>query len=335
MGQALEKLNMRQIAKLAGVSPATVSRILNGQCDGKANSHKRVRDVLRSNGYERKKRVPPKATFLCVNEYDEGHVTSHALKILAHLDEIASRRQCELLTIHTSDLKRITERTADSRISGVIYLGDVLPDYINLPSVILNRNSVNEECSSVDCDEILGLVMLIRHLNEIGHERIAYFSDTSFLKQSLQPRKSFEVMKAFSIAGVNTQRIWDFDLKAGEEDRAFKKIADEFNSNPIAERPTALVLCGDTYANFAYKVFSECGISIPKDLSVAAFDDEPFSARLSPPLTTVRKPLEAMCESAMELLFDAINNNDAPNQRVLLKPTLVERESVGSVNSDQ
>ena len=334
MNQVVEKLNMRQIAKLAGVSPATVSRVLNGQCDGKADTHKRVRDVLLSNSYERKKRIPPKATFLCVNEYDEDHVTSHALKILASLDEIASIRQCELLNIHTSDPKRIAAKTGDPRISGVIYLGDVLPDAINKPSVILNRNSVNEECSSVDCDEILGLVMLIRHLKEVGHERIAYFSDSSFNKQSLQPRKSFEVMKAFSIAGVNTQRIWDFDLKPGEEDRAFKKIADEFNSNSIAERPTALVLCGDTYATFAYKVFSECGISIPKDLSVAAFDDEPFSARLSPPLTTMRKPLEAMCETAMELLFDAIKNNDTTNQRVLLKPTLVERESVGSVKSD-
>lgn len=329
MEQTVEKLNMRQIAKLAGVSPATVSRVLNGQCDGKADTHKRVREVLRSNGYERKKRIPPKATFLCVNEYDDEHLTAHALKILSYLDEIASIRQCELLTIHTTDPKRIAEKTGDPRISGVIYVGDILPDTINKPSVILNRNAVHETCSSVDCDEILGITILLRHLKDIGHERIAYFSDALFQKNTLQPRKSFEVLKAFALAGIENPLIYDFDLHPGDEYSIFEKIAKNFKALDINNRPTILILCGDTYASFAYKALTDQGIRIPEDCGVAGFDDDPFCMHLSPTLTTLRKPLESMCETAMELLFDSIENNNLNVKRILIKPELVLRESVG------
>jgi len=331
--QEESKLNMRQIAKLAGVSPATVSRVLNGRCDGRSESHKCVREVLRSNGYTRKKRVPPKAIILCVNEYNDGTATAHSLKILSDLDEMAARRQCELITIHTSDTKRIGGKIADNGISGVVYLGDVLPKNISKPTVIINRYAVDEKCSSVDCDDVLGLEMLFRELKTLGHERIAYFSDISFAKHDVHPRKSFEVLKAFSRAGAADPLIWDFDIIPGEDDRVFAKIADDFLATPRGKRPTALVLCGDTYASFAYKAFGERGIRVPEDLSVAGFDDEPFSTHLSPPLTSVKKPLETMSETAINLILSALKDPAAPARRILIKPELISRESVGEVNS--
>jgi DNA-binding LacI/PurR family transcriptional regulator len=330
-----DKPNMRQIAELAGVSPATVSRVLNGRCGGKTNTHRRVREILRSKGYTRKKRVPPKATILCVNEYSDATATSHSLKILSDLDEIASLRQCELITIHTSDPKRIGEKISDPEISGVVYLGDVLPNNVKKPSVVINKCAVHETCSSVDCDDILGLEMLLRELKKLGHEQIAYFSDVSFDRHATFPRKSFEVLKAFSQVGVDNPLIWDFNLVAGGEQGVFAEIAEEFLALPPEKRPTTLVLCGDTYASFAYKAFAERGIRIPEDLSVAGFDDEPFSTHLSPPLASVRKPLEQMAETAVDLILEFLESADAPTKRILIKPEVVLRESVGEMGGEQ
>ena len=328
MDKDVERLNMRQIAKLAGVSPATVSRVLNGRCDSKNEKHKRVMEVLRSNGYERKKRIPPKATILCVNEYSEEMATAHSLRILAYLDEIASRLQCEFLTLHSADYDRIKTRISDRSVDGVIFLGDVVPKVLEKPAVILNRNAIDGRCFSVDCDEIVGLVTLLDHLKKLGHTRIAYFSDICFNRNSLTPRKSYEVLKAFSLAGVNNPIIWEFDLHPGEETGIFAEIAARMIALPDEERPTALLLCGDVYASFAYKVFAERGIRIPERLSVAGFDDEPMSARLAPPLTTIAKPLEQMCEIAVELILKSLAGNLGSTRRVLIKPELVLRKSV-------
>ena len=328
MNQGVERLNMRQIAKLAGVSPATVSRVLNGRCDGKADKHKRVMEVLRSNGYKRKKRVPPKATILCVNEYREELVTAHSLRMLTHLDEIAARLQCELSTLHSADPDRIKTRISDRRVDGVIFLGDIMPKVLEKPTVILNRNAIDYRCFSVDCDEIAGIAMLIDHLKKLGHTRIAYFSDIQLSRNALTPRKSQEVLKAFSLAGVDDPIIWDFDLHPGDESAIFADIAERILALSDEERPTALLLCADTYASFAYNAFAERGIRVPEDLSVTGFDDEPMSERLSPPLTTIAKSLEEMCETALDLILNSLGADSGNIRRVLIKPELILRESV-------
>jgi len=326
-----DRPNIREIAEIAGVSPATVSRVLNGNCNRETDTYKHVRRILHERAYMRKKRVFATETILCVNEYSEDVITGHALMILAFLDEIASRRKMKLATIHTSDVRRISDRINDRGIAGVIYLGGSLPEAISKPTVVLNCNFVHSQCCSVDCDDLTGMVMMLRHLEEMGHERVAYFADAILANANHHPRKS-DVKKAYQLAGVdyNEKFIFDFDLTSSGDDSAFNQVASDILVMKRDERPTALMLTGDTYAPFAYKVFAERGIRVPNDLSVAGFDDEPLCMRLVPALTTIRKPLEAMCEMAMDLLCDSLvrsGGNTLP-RRILIRPELVVRDSV-------
>ena len=321
--------NMRQIAALAGVSAATVSRVLNGNCNRASDKYKRVTDVLQEKSYIRKKRVIPKNSILSVNEYDEESSTPHSLKLLFLLNEIASRHKSDLITIHTSDTARIAKSISDQSISGVIYLGKHLPDSLTKPTVIINQYLIHRKCSSVDCDDLMGISMMLEYLREMGHKRIAYFLDVKLERTTLHPRKA-DPLRAFSLAGIEADKnlIWDFDLTPGSEESVFNQVASTFLSMSDEDRPTAMVLPGDTYAPVVYKVFAERGIRIPEDLSLTGFDDAPFSSHLSPPFTTVRKPIEAMCETAMELLLNSVRDKNAIPKRILICPELVLRNSV-------
>jgi LacI family transcriptional regulator, galactose operon repressor len=330
-------MNIRDIAKLTGFSSATVSRVLNGNYNLESDTYKKVKEVLDSSGYVRKKAVPFVGTILCVDAYEENGISEHGKQLLISLENFASRNKIRLLTIHNNQAERIQENITTMNVSGIIYLGikKIVRDF-SLPTIALNSYFLDPQYSSVDCDDIAGLCKAFECLKENGHTKIAYFSAQKINHLNVCPRYAqIEFVYKYSEIEYNKTYIWDTDLIPGKEVQIFDKFAKQYLSMKKEERPTALVLCGDTYAPYAYNAFKNAGISIPDDISLVGFDNDPFCEKLFPSLTTVSKPLYEMAEKTMTLIMEMIKNKKIIHQRVLISPELIVRNSVSKIKQGE
>ncbi len=332
------KPTIRNVARAAGVSAATVSRLINGKIGRASAVHSRIRRVVAQTGYAGGGRKKQSALpFLLIRREDlpdnpDAHdvLCEQALE-RATFDLCASMR---ILRVKPEAGISGAEMLA-SGASGVIILGPFRITSENFPLVCLNSYSTTPLISAVDCDDLAGIHLALAHLKALGHERIAFFNDHAFdWRNKAHPRREL-VPSAYAGAGLSSspELLFGEDFKCGEHLPAIEKAVRHFLSlNP---RPTALVLASDVYAPCFYEALRSRGIRIPQDMSVFGFDNYLVSSMLSPALSSIRKPFETMARDALSLLIERIANPDASIKRILVRPELVLRASTTVPRSDK
>ncbi len=324
-------INIREVATLAGVSPATVSRVMNGKNRLRTAAAQRVKKIIDQTGYVRKKQQAVAGTILCFYEQGES-LTQHAGTLLHLLDERCHQAKLRLINIRSSKHAPIETLIAENNAVGVIYLsrhqykGDIL-----LPAVELNSYEAYQVYPSVDCDDFSGVVNSLCYLREQGHSRIAYFCDRVIDPAiNILPRIA-ALPAAYRIAGLeyDDSLIWQENFVSNQHHKVITAALDHWLA--LSERPTAIVMTGDAYASSFYGLLAERGLKIPDDISIIGFDDDDQSKMIYPQLTTVRKPLEQMAETAMDILTNAISGNGKTLMKVLIKPQLIIRDSVKKI----
>ncbi len=298
-----ELLNIYRIARKAGVSISTVSRVLNNKSSVAAGTRRAVMECIESLGYVPKvyKNREVSLGIVC----QRGAVfTNYLMEIVNGITAFAAEHGLRLSIFSLSE-KDVSSRgllgyAREFGIDGLIILqtGDD-SDYLldlkkeSVPFVILN-NRLGDRVNYIDVDNVRGIELAMSHLFALGHARIAFIAGD-------QSRDNFrDRLSSYRSSLRKNGKKLDEKLVAFASDRA---IPHNHLHEGYAQmqallagrgRFTAVVCSSDEFALGAIRALSEAGIAVPRDVSVVGFDDYMISAYTLPPLTTVRQPLYDM-----------------------------------------
>jgi LacI family xylobiose transport system transcriptional regulator len=325
------ELTVATIAQLAGVSTATVSKVLNGRAGVAAQTRQRVESALREHRYRRPE-TPARAASIEVVFY--GMLSSLAIPILHGVEQVASEHKLSVGftdVLHRSSTARSwAHDLLARRPTGVItvHLSSPTEQHALLaasaiPLVALDPTGEPEHpVPSVGAADWSGALAAARHLLTLGHRRIAVISGPV---DQLCARARLEGARAaMAIASVPLdERLvrhgpW-FAFEDGlNHGRELLRLAD----------PPTAVLCGnDLQALGVYEAARQAGRRIPDDLSVVGFDDVSQASWCGPPMTTVRQPLDEMGATAARLVLAMATGQPLTQTRVELATTLIVRDS--------
>ena len=201
-------MNMREVADIAGVSPATVSRIVNGRYRNHSKIRRRVEEVLDNTGYVRRKRVAPERNLLCVSTYIDTDRFMHSLggshgSLMGQaIEREAMARHYSIMTTYSMEHAVVSDKITDYDIAGIIALNIPNPIQAPVPQVILNHYgiTVGPRACAVDTDDATGMLMAITHLRKKGHSRIAFFGAGPISIEYCHPRFCFVFLPGWSIS---------------------------------------------------------------------------------------------------------------------------------------
>jgi LacI family transcriptional regulator len=336
------RVTSRDVAERAGVSQTTVSLVLNdrGGTSIPEETRRRVHAVAAGLGYHPHASARALAKgrtdvlgIVIADEADfDGPDQFFQRKILHGLIHAVFRaRRNPMLYSNLPHDPPDLHPFGDGRADGFLLVArgenDPLVAYLNerrIPFVVLAARVETAVGSWVDADNERGAAAAVAHLCDAGHTRIAHLAGPPGNANAAVRQAAFH--RAMHERGLPVPEAYVRD--GGFLSHTGEKAAGELLSLP--ERPTAIFAADDNMALGAYRAARRLGLRIPDDLSLVGFDDADYAQALDPPLTTLRQPLLAMAEAAVELLIDRLSHPEHPPSPRVLPTELVARASVAS-----
>jgi LacI family transcriptional regulator len=324
-------VTIRDVAAQAGVSVATVSKVINGRYGVAADTTARVQAVINDLGYQAS----------LVAQSLRNHRTNVIGILVADLEPFSA----ELLkgaadAIRGSGFEMVVysaggladdhvgwERRYLSRLSGTLIDGAVLvtPTVVDVnygaPVVAIDPHTGPSELPTIDSDNLRGGRLATAHLLGLGHRRIAMLSGRPDLESSRLREQGYR--QAMAAAGVPVSE--DLVLVGGYDAQASAECTRTLLTS--ADPPTAIFASNDVSAIAAIQAAVGLGLRVPADLSVVGFDNIPESALCSPPLTTVNQPIRKMGERSIQLLLRLMRGDHVEDTHITLQTDLVVRQS--------
>jgi LacI family transcriptional regulator len=330
-------VTLRDVARLAGVHPGTVSRALNPATEALVNDDtvRRVREAATELGY----RPNPMARGLKTNRtYTIGVLIPDIQNplfppIIRGIDDVLGPAGYTPLIANTdndpererTDVDAMRARQVDGFITATARRDHELLDEVarsTAPVVLVNRRVEDGLLPSATPDDRRGSRLATEHLLALGHRRIAHLAGPPELSTGLGRREGYaDAMRA---AGLDVEPGL---VRAGRmftEPEGARLCAELLDAG---ETFTAIVAANDLMALGCYDVFAARGLDCPRDISVVGFNDMPFADRFRPPLTTIRIPHYEIGVAAAELLLDLLRDPETPPREVVLPAEVVVRGS--------
>ncbi|WP_201848826.1 LacI family DNA-binding transcriptional regulator [Myceligenerans indicum] len=328
------KPSLAEVAKMTGVSISTVSKVANGGANVSDATRERVEHALKERGYVTPRKRRGSTTPVTVLARDM--YSPYTLDVLRGAIDAAETSQLDVTVAvypdDARDLRWIDELHAAGR-RGVIAITSTLDDAERarfaahrIPLVVIDPLSNPEEDTySIGATNWAGGVSATEHLTELGHRRIAILSGYPEAMASRARLSGF--LAGLAAAGVEPdpelELPGDFTFDSGLE-LGEKVLARD-------PRPTAVVTASDSQALGVLEAARRAGLRVPADLSVIGFDDLIMAQMSSPPLTTVRQPLDLMGAAAVETLAALLAGSTPRSHHTELATRLVVRSSTGPV----
>lgn len=321
---------MADVARSAGVSHQTVSRVLNAPQTVSPDTRRKVLHAVSQLGYRRNSvaralasghtRVigvvvdalafhGPASTVVAVAEAarQAGYAisldpqdTMSTATVAAALDRHLSRAVEAVVVVSAHGWAKIDQSVAD----------------IAVPVVSID-GALGGATASVRVDQRAGARLATRHLIDLGHRRLAHLAGPADWPQAAERRAAF--IETLAEHGLPEGPVIEGDWTARSGHEATRRLLRRHHD------VTAVVVANDQMAVGAYRALVESGRRIPDDMSVVGFDDLPEAAFLSPPLTTVRQDFSALGREAVHLVLCALAHQPCPPR--LIAPRLVVRSS--------
>ena len=336
------RVTIREIADLAGVSVATVSRVMNGRDDVAPETRELVQKIVREHGYTTNRSARGLsagrtgfvgATVPLVHPAYFSFILSGAAEALYERD----MRLVLCPTQHEHDrevslLERMMHGTTDG---GLLILPQESAEELELLLehgyrfvVVDPLLPLNERIPAVSAAHSAGADLAVKHLLSLGHRRIAAITGPRGWIATEERLRGFHA--ALGAAGILAEADLvvespQFEIESGRA--AARKLLD------LHEPPTAIFAFNDNIAIGALQAAREREISVPDALSVVGFDDVEAAEIVSPPLTTVRQPLAEMGRMAVSLLERLIEGQRIEALHVELRTQLVVRASTGPLRA--
>jgi LacI family transcriptional regulator len=338
-------VTLRDVARVAGVHPATVSRALNEETRALVNEET-ARRVLKA--AEKLEYQPnPIARGLKTNRsYTIGVLIPDLTNplfppILRGIEDRLETAGYTPLTANTDndperellDLQTMRARQVDGIIAATARRDHRLHDALleaGLELVLVNRRQEALPVSSATADDRLGMRLAAEHLLSLGHTRIAHLAGPLDYSTGLDRHESFlETMRAAGIAPDPELVLVAEAFTESEGARLCGELMDR------DDEFTAIAAANDLLALGCLDVFAERARRCPEEISVVGFNDMPFAARFQPPLTTIHIPHYEIGKAAGELMLERLQEGDSPPREIRLEPHLVVRESTAPPRDTQ
>lgn len=336
-------VGLKEIAKRVGRSVTTVSRALAGYDDVSEATREQVRQVALELGYEpniaarqlQKQRTDTIA--LILPTFGPRFSDPFFSEFLAGVGNEAARQGFDLLVStrppgpeeEQAYLKNIRSRRVDGFIIVRTRRRDprmVILRKHNRPFVAFGRVEGNNDFPLVDEDGESGIRMVVEHLIEQGHTRLAFIAASSdFMFAHYRLNGFITTLQAHGLL-VDPALICEGDLTQGAGREAGGWLLD------LPQTPTAIVACNDLMALGAISAAQERGLVVGQDIAITGFDDTPWAEHAHPPLTTVHQPIYQIGTMVCEMLVKVINGEQLAERQIILQPSLVIRQSSGAVN---
>jgi LacI family transcriptional regulator len=336
---------LEEVAKLAGVSRSTVSRVVNDHPNVRPEVREQVWQVIRQVGYQ----PHAAARSLVTNRtHTVGMIIPEAVTtlftdpffslLLRGATEACNSHQYQLmLSLFTAkaDQQEIYQRILrNGYLDGAIVASASLEDplVLNLlrdrvPFVSVGRHP-NKPVHYVDADNVGGARMAVEHLIRQGHRRIATITGRLDMIHGQDRLSGYrQALEARGIP-VEEELIIEGDYTEASGKAGMQRLL------PVS--PSAVFVASDTMAIGALKALRQADRQVPQDIALVGFDDIPIASAIVPALTTVRQPIERMGSMAVDVLLSVLETSpgeEAPAQRIVLPTELVVRASCGSALS--
>ncbi len=336
-GTRQEKVTIRQVAEAAGVSIATVSRVVNGHADVSAETRQAVERVVREHGYQAAGRRPGAAPATGLIGVTTPFVLpGYFAEILSGVSEALYEHDLRTMlcpTRHshereTSLLERLVGGDADG---AVLVLPEESPAELRalaehgFPFVVVDpRTEVPDGIPVVCAAHSSGATQATRHLLSLGHRRIGVIAGPRGWVATQERLRGHHAALAGSgvLPDDSLVRYSNFRLDGGREQAA--ALLD------LPDPPTAVFAFNDGMAVGVMREAAARGLKVPGDLSVVGFDDTLEATVTVPELTTVRQPLAELGRTAVSVLLRQLGNRRFEPLRIELGTRLVTRDSTGA-----
>ncbi len=337
---------IRDVARIAKVSVATVSRALASPDTVRAATREKVESAIRKSGYRpnalasRLRRQKSDSIVVVVPSIHNPFFSNviRGIENLAHLSGYKvllgeSQGNQERLDSYASMLAR---KEAD----GLILLGALLPSILkeaeshlsqSIPVVSACEYFEHINLPNVRIDNVAAAAMATEHLLRLGHARIAKITGPMHNPLSKDRLTGFRQAMAQAKTRVDEALVVNGDFSAPSGYAAMKTLLAR------TDRPTGVFCSNDEMAIGAVRAIKETRLRIPRDISIIGFDDIRFSGYCDPPLTTIYQPQAAIGEMAMQLMIEMLQDEadlSAETARTIILPhSLIVRASTGRVDS--
>jgi LacI family transcriptional regulator len=329
--QPSSRVTIRDVAAAAGVSVATVSKVINDRYGVSADTMARVRAVIAELGYEaslvaqslRNHRtnvigilvadIEPFSTELLRGAADAIRDTGYELVVYS-----AGGRTGDKLGWERRYLSRLSGTLVDG---AVLVTPSVLDVRFDAPVVAVDPHTGPSGLPTVDSDNLTGARLAVEHLLSLGHRRIAMLTGREDLQSARLRERGFREAMANAGVPVDEELMQPGDYDAVVSAAAARRV---FHAH---RPPTAVFAANDTSAMVTVDTARSLGLRIPEDLSVVGFDNIPESALNWPPLTTVNQPIKVMGREAVEMLVRLMKGDELDKTHVTLDTHLVVRGS--------
>lgn len=331
---------IKDVAKEAGVSIATVSYVLNNKTHlvGK-DTRQEVLDAIERVGYTPNitaRNLKSSQTRLIGYAWHKipNDQANPLLDGFAYfLAQAAEAANYHLLTFTHSDEDPIpvyNEMIRTQRVDAFVLSGTVADDarirFLNdtgFPFVSFGRSNPGWDFYWVDTDGKTGVQNAVEHLIALGHQRIAM---AAWPEDSISGNfRLYGYIDAMQAAGLP---IHDSYIQRGENDeQAGKNALAEWQHLPLDIRPTAAIAITDIVAIGMMSMAEKLGLTVPTDFSIIGFDDAPMSQYLRPALTTLRQAIPQTGQALMDILEALLNKTEPKEAHVLIPPRLILRET--------
>lgn len=337
-----KKTTAQDVAKAAGVSPATVSLVFHNRPGVKAQTRELVWACAKELGYEYGGAASPTektSTLLLIVFKRHGNVISNT-QFFEHLirgvsDETYRLGYHRLSVTYFYAQENIEEQLESIRsvkCAGAILLATEMRARdveifkgLGVPLVLLDNWFASKAVDSVMIDNARGVKSAIRYLRSAGHTEIGYLHCSADIKNFKERAEAF-------LAAERKQKERDADpvhyvVELGSSiPEAYQTMNDYLDGDPYL--PTAFFADNDYIATFCIRSLKEHGYRVPEDISVIGFDDIELAPSMDPPLTTMHIPQESMGELAAKRLADLIEGHTKGLVHCRVQPELVARGSV-------
>lgn len=332
--RSTQKPSVSEIAQLAGVSPSTVSKVINGREGISARTRTTVERVMEELGYS-KPLVTTKLspTIELVVEYIAHNGT---MELIKHASYWAQQSNLAITVTQTHQGKaseQVFRGIIDRNPQGVIlqqmskltHNEKELLKSRNIPVVLIDPiDDIDEDVMSVAIDNWTAGFQAGKHIAALGHRRIAVIRGSLYMQTALARYSGF-------LAALQQEdiQIPDEYVKNGDYYPATASYQSACELMELPQPPTAIFCCNDLSAVNAYRAAREHHIKLPQQLSIMGFDDIFPAENLMPALSTIHQPFDQIAQRAVQMIIDT-RNNTLTDKHIIYPTYVVARESTTS-----
>lgn len=332
-------IRIADVAALAGVSRATVSRVLNDAPSVDPQLRVRVQHAVASLRYRpdriaRSLRRGGSATLgLIISDVQNPFFTA----LVRGVESVASSRDMLVMLCNADGdptrERRYGEALIDERVAGIV-VASADPEgatvhalsEAGVPIVVVDRQSGHAAVDTVFVDNHAGAFAAAEYLTHLGHRQMGVINGPLEFSVARERLEGFRAgLDARGIA-LDPDLVREGDFRQASGHSAMAELLRE-----VGKRVDAVFVAGDLMTLGALAAINEAGLHVPRDVSVVGFDDMPWASALNPPLTTIAQPVTAMGQTAARLLLERIDGNEEAEPRnILLQPKLIVRASTAA-----